>query len=189
MRNHTAIPLTTFVLVLLTSCGHRPSPEVHAPDLKPRKGVAEVAPIEEGHVVGGQTIYVPAYSSIYISDRAEKFDLAVTLGIRNTDRAQPIVVTNVGYYDQDGQLIHDYLRKPQRIGPLASAGFFVEESDRRAGVHASFLVEWVSEHQVTAPVVESVMVGVASSRGVSFVCPGRVLTDRSRPGTGENPGR
>ena len=58
--------------------------------------------------------------------------------------------------------------------------FFVKESDTSGGVSASFLVEWVAEQAVTAPVVESVMIGTASTQGISFTCPGRVLSDRTR---------
>jgi hypothetical protein len=177
----TMLSLVVCLMALGASCGHGPPSEVQGLKLEARKGLVEVEPIESGRVAAGQTIYVPAYSSIYISDRADRFDLAITLGIRNTDRSGPIVVTAAGYYDQDGKLVHDYLKKPIRLEPMAAAAFFVEESDRRAGVLASFLVEWVAEQKVTAPVVESVMVGVASSRGVSFVCPGRVVAERARP--------
>jgi hypothetical protein len=176
----TAILLAALGLALLTSCSHQPAPEVMPPG-----GVVEVEPIETGRVQAGQTIYVPAYSAIHTSDPADRFELAITLGIRNTDRAHPIVVTTAGYYHQDGQLVRGYVKKPLRIAPLASAEFFVKESDRSAGILASFLVEWVAEQKVSAPVVESVMVGLASSRGVSFRCPGRVLADRSFPGRGE----
>jgi Protein of unknown function (DUF3124) len=169
-------------LALLSSCNQHRSPESQIPSAQARKGVAEVEPIEAGRVVAGQTIYVPAYSSVPTADRAEPFNLAITLSIRNTDRSQPIVVTTARYYDQDGKILHDYLRKPLRIGPMASTEFFVRESDTRGGITASFLVEWVAEQRVSNPVVESVMVGVASSRGISFVCPGRVLTDRSSAG-------
>src|SRR6516164_925296 len=92
--------ITLAFLVPLASCGHREATRDRAPEVGPRKGVAEVEPIEGSRVTAGQTIYVPAYSSIYISDRAEHFDLAVTLGIRNTERVGPLVVTAAGYYDQ-----------------------------------------------------------------------------------------
>ena len=147
-----------------------------------RKQVVEVEPIDAGKVVAGQTIYVPAYSSIYTADKAHRFELAITLSIRNTDRAHPIILAKAHYYDRDGQVIRDYLKKPLRIGPMSSTEFFVSESDTKGGVSASFLVEWVAEQGVTAPVVESVMVGTLSGQGVSFTCPGRVLADRSRSG-------
>jgi hypothetical protein len=176
-------------LAPLTSCGPQPSPEVHAPEVMARKGVTEVEPIEDSRVRAGQTLYVPAYSSVYISDRAEKFDLAVTLGVRNVDRAHPIVVTAVRYHDQDGQLVRDFLKRPLRIAPMASVACFVAESDRSGGVLASFLVEWVAEQEVTAPIVESVMIGTASSRGISFTYPGRVVANRGQSGLGDRTSR
>jgi hypothetical protein len=176
--------LATFTLASLTSCGGQQPTEIHAPGPKTRKGVLEVEPIESSRVVAGQTIYVPAYSSVFTADRAHSFNLAVTLSIRNTDRTHPIVMTSASYYDQDGEVVRDYNTKPLRIAPMASAEFFVKESDTRGGVSASFLVEWVAEQSVSAPLVESVMIGTASTQGVSFTCPGRVLDDRRR---GERP--
>ena len=66
--------------------GRQQPAEIHAPGLKARKGVVEAEPIDRSRVVAGQTIYVPAYSSVLTSDRAHSFNLAVTLSIRNTDR-------------------------------------------------------------------------------------------------------
>jgi hypothetical protein len=173
--------LAALFLAGLSSChNQQPTEEIPADRGKVRKQVVEVEPIDSGKVVAGQTIYVPAYSSIYTSDRAHRFALAVTLSIRNTDLDRPMILTKARYYNQDGQLIRDYLTKPLRIGPMSSTEFFVSESDTKGGVSASFLVEWVAEQSVTDPVVESVMVGTLSGQGVSFTCPGRVLVDRSR---------
>ena len=172
--------LAAFVLTSLASCGRPPSAEIHAPGAKARSGVAEAAPIDDRRVVAGQTVYVPAYSSVYTADQAHRFDLAVMLSIRNTDPHQPVVITAARYFDQDGQLVRNYLDKPMRIQPMAAMEFFVAESDTRGGISASFLVEWVAEQSVTAPVIESVMIGTASTQGISFTCPGRVLADRAR---------
>ncbi len=173
--------LAALFLAGLSSCHNQPpTGEIPADRSKVRKQVVEVEPIDSGEVVAGQTIYVPAYSSVYTSDRAHRFELAVTLSIRNTDQDQPMILNKARYYDQDGQLIRDYLKKPLRIGPMSSTEFFVSESDTKGGVSASFRVEWVAEQSVTAPVVESIMVGTLSGQGISFTCPGRVLTDRSR---------
>jgi Protein of unknown function (DUF3124) len=175
--------VAAFCLAGLSSCNNQqPTGEIPATGGKARKQVVEVEPIDSGRVVAGQTIYVPAYSSIYTSDRAHRFELAVTLSIRNTDQDHPMILNTARYYDQDGQLIRDYLKKPLRIGPMSSTEFFVSESDTKGGVSASFLVEWVAEQTLTAPVVESVMVGTSSGQGVSFTCSGRVLADRSRAG-------
>jgi hypothetical protein len=149
-----------------------------------RKTVVEIEPLApDFRPAAGQTIYVPAYSSIFISDKAQAFDLAITLSIRNTDRKNSIILTSTQYYDHDGQLVRDYLKKPLRIGPRASIEYFVSERDTSGGISASFFVEWVSAQPVTSPVVESVMVGTASNRGIAFTTPGRVLTDRHVTGS------
>jgi hypothetical protein len=171
--------LAAALLPALTSCGQRPADEIHAPGAKARKGVTEVEPIESGRVVAGQTLYVPAYSSVFVSNQAQPLDLAITLSVRNTDRRAPIVVTAVEYYDHDGQLARKYLQKPVRIAPLAAMEYFVRERDTSGGYSASFLVEWTSDQSVSAPVVESVMVGTAGNRGVSFTCTARVIADRA----------
>jgi Protein of unknown function (DUF3124) len=93
-----------------------------------------------------------------------------------------MILTKAGYDDQDGQLIRNYLKKPLRIGAMSSTEFFVSESDTKGGISANFLVECVAEQSITAPVVESVMVGTSSMQGVSFTCPGRILADRARSG-------
>jgi hypothetical protein len=148
----------------------------------------EIAPLgPEFRAAAGQTIYVPAYPSILVSDAARPFELAVTLSVRNTDRRQTIVLTGVDYFGQDGELIRNYLERPVRIGPNASVEYFVAERDVRGGVSASFSVEWVSAEPVSSPVVEAVMIGTAGNQGISFVCPGRVLADRSAPASRPEP--
>jgi hypothetical protein len=121
-------------------------------------------------------VYVPAYSHILTSDDARPYNLAVTLSVRNTDDARPIVVHRVHYRDRDGRLIRDYLKKPLKIAPMAAIDFFVKESDTSGGTSASFLVEWSAGEPVSEPVVEAVMIGTAGTQGISFLSPGRVLT-------------
>jgi hypothetical protein len=128
----------------------------------------------------GQTIYVPVYSSIPTADNSLLYQLAITVSIRNTDRSRPIVLTEVRYYDQDGRLVRDFLKKPLRIAPMAAMEVFVREGDSSGGTSASFFVEWVAEQVVSAPVVEAVMVGTTGNQGISFTCPGRVVADRGR---------
>jgi hypothetical protein len=147
---------------------------------RPRAGGVEIeAPSGGFHAAAGQTLYVPAYSSIYTTDQSQPFNLAVTLSVRNTDPKHPIVMTSVRYFDHDGTLIQDYLKKPLNVGPMAAVEFFVRENDTRGGVSASFVLEWLAEMPVSAPVVETVMVGTASSRGVAFTCPAHVLESRT----------
>jgi hypothetical protein len=178
------------LLAAIASCdGSGPSTSSAKGDPK-RAGYVEVGPVDEGQVVDGQTIYVPAYSHVYIADNAQSLNLATTLYIRNSDLEVPIVVTGASYYDSGGRLALTLLKSPIRINPLASAEFFIKESDTSGGSSPSFVVKWVSEKAASDPVAESVMIGTAGTQGISFVCSGRVIRSR-RPGTaiGASPSR
>jgi hypothetical protein len=180
--------LLILALAPLASCqqGDRGAPAV----TRPREGGEEIdVPAGGFRAVAGQTIYVPAYSSILTSNNPDKFNLAVTLSLRNADREHPIVVTSVRYYDHDGKLVHDYLKRPLRVGPMAAVELFVGEKDTRGGVSASFLVEWLAETPVASPVVESVMIGIGSTQGISFTSRGRVVADLSKPASPPSEGR
>jgi hypothetical protein len=156
----------------------RPTPPVskHQDHVK-RSGAVEIdlAEAEAMTTAVARKIYVPAYSHYLSSEDAHPYRLSVTLSVRNTDDARPIVVRQVHYHDQDGKLIHEYLKKPLKIAPLAAVDFFVTESDTSGGTSASLLVEWSAEERVSEPVVEAVMIGTAGTQGISFLSPGRVL--------------
>jgi hypothetical protein len=169
------------VLGVLVSCDRGQGQGSGAPagQAAARKGVAEVEGGADLKGVAGQTIYVPVYSQIPIGDKGHPFALSVTLSVRNTDRAQPIVVTAVRYYDQDGQLAREFLTKPLRVAPMAALEYFVQERDSSGGSSASFLVEWVAEQQVSKPAVEAVMAGTAGNQGISFTTSGRVVAEKN----------
>ncbi len=123
----------------------------------------------------GETVYIPVYSHIYQRNRSRTFNLTATLSIRNTDLDAPIIIKKVYYYDSDGNLVHRYLDEPQKIDPLSSTSFVVEEKDLRGGVGANYLVLWEAEQNVNQPVFEAVMISTAQNQGVSFVSVGRTI--------------
>lgn len=123
----------------------------------------------------GAVVYVPVYSSIYVGEGNQTSDLTVTLTVRNTDREAPITVTAARYYNTAGGLLHSYVEEPAVLGPLASADTVVRESDTRAGVGGSFVVEWSAPVDVSEPVIEAIMIGAGSQQGISFVSEGRVI--------------
>ncbi|HSR36031.1 MAG TPA: DUF3124 domain-containing protein, partial [Desulfurivibrionaceae bacterium] len=65
----------------------------------------------------GQTIYVPAYSHIYVGDREHPFLLTVTLSLRNVDTKHKVTLTAVNYYDSLGRLLKKYLPQPLVLKP------------------------------------------------------------------------
>jgi len=137
------------------------------------KGKAIV--IQDLDITTGQTIFVPAYSEVHYAGGDRTMELAVTLSIHNTDFTHPIIITSVRYYNTQGQLIKEYLSQPQRLGPMASADFFVDAGEQTGGVGTNFIVEWVAEQPVYEPVVETLMLSTIGTQGLSFTSPGRVI--------------
>ncbi len=124
----------------------------------------------------GQTLYVPAYSHVYIGDRAVPFNLATTLSVRNTDPTGAVTLISVDYYNSDGELVRRMMRKPVTLKPLASTSFFVKERDMSGGFGASFIVKWRADREVSVPLVESVMIGSYSGQGISFIGSSREIS-------------
>lgn len=129
------------------------------------------------HLAAGQTLYVPVYSHVYWGPKAKPFDLACTLSIRNVDLASEITVTTVDYYDTAGSFVRSHLEAPVVLRPLETVDYYIEERDTTGGSGANFVVRWRSERPVNVPVVETVMIGVYSSQGISFVCPARPISE------------
>lgn len=129
--------------------------------------------------VGGQTVYVPAYSHIYHGDREVPFYLTVTLSVRNTDPAHSITLLSVDYFDTDGKLIKHYLEGAVKLPPMGTARYVVKESDKSGGSGANFIVKWKSEGKVTEPIMESVMVSTATQQGISFTSRGQAIEETS----------
>ncbi|MBD2089829.1 DUF3124 domain-containing protein [Microcoleus sp. FACHB-1515] len=157
------------LVILLTACTTSEPPADPIADLKPITLDSTVK------IVAGQTVYVPIYSHIYTWERSRTMDLTATLSVRNTDLANPIILTAVNYYDSNGKLVRNYLEQPAEISPMASTSFVVDQADASGGSGAAFIVEWVTEKQVSTPVIEAVMINAAGNQGVSFVSPGRVI--------------
>jgi spore germination protein YaaH len=130
-------------------------------------------------IVAGQTVYVPIYSHIYTWEQSRTMNLTATLSVRNIDLASPMIIASVNYYDDNGKLIRNYLEQPVELGPLASASFVVNQEDTSGGSGAAFVVEWVARQQISAPVIEGVMINTAGNQGLSFISPGRVIKSRT----------
>jgi hypothetical protein len=125
----------------------------------------------------GQLVYTPIYSHIYSGNREHPFYLAATLSIRNTDPDHPITIMIADYYDSEGKVIRKYLEKPLQLGPMAAVRYVIKESDKSGGSGASFLVKWRSDENVSAPIIESVMIGTQTQQGISFTSRGQSVRE------------
>ena len=128
--------------------------------------------------VHGQTLYVPVYSEIPYGDRDRTLELAATLSIRNMDRKVAVTIQQVDYYDAQGKHVRSYVQEPRVLPPLATVEFIIKASDRTGGISASFIVVWESRMPCVPPVVEAVMIGTASTQGISFLSQGRIVEEK-----------
>jgi hypothetical protein len=161
------------LVVLLTACDLSETPTEPSTQLKPVTLDAKVK------IIAGQTVYVPIYSYIYSWGRSRTMDLTATLSVRNTDLTQPIIIASVNYYNTEGKLVRKYLEQPVEIGPLAATSFIVDQEDNSGGLGASFLVEWVTQKEVSTPVIEAIMINASGNQGISLLSPGRVIKSRA----------
>lgn len=122
---------------------------------------------DETRVTEEATIYIPAYSHIYLLS-GSPYPLAATLSVRNTDPDERLYIKSVQYFDTSGNLVHDYLDRTIQLKPLETIEFFVAAEDSRGGSGANFLVNWATMAKINKPIVEAVMVGVQGSHSLSF---------------------
>jgi hypothetical protein len=126
-----------------------------------------------------QTVYVPAYSSIFHGNNFKALDLAVTLSIRNTNLKNPITISKVNYYDNSGKLIKQYITGLRKINPLETVNFVIRESENTGDTGANFIIKWQAGKKVNPPLIESVMIGTSGQQGISFASRGITIDENN----------
>ncbi|WP_419786417.1 DUF3124 domain-containing protein [Pseudodesulfovibrio sp.] len=124
-----------------------------------------------------QEVYVPVYSHVYQGIKGRPYNLSALLSIRNVDHAQSITVTSVQYYNDHGKMMKEYVSEPVTIGPMVTYEVHIPERDQQGGSGANFTVKWTSTQKVNIPIIQAVMIGTASTQGISFVCDGVVIEE------------
>ncbi|WP_051286621.1 DUF3124 domain-containing protein [Megalodesulfovibrio gigas] len=125
----------------------------------------------------GALIHVPAYSHIYQGSRNKPFLLTVILAVRNVDPARPVSIESIQYFDGDGKHLEVFDVNKKVLGPLAALEMIIDESDKRGGAGAGFLVRWKADAPVAPPLVETVMISTTGGQGISFVCRGEEVPE------------
>jgi hypothetical protein len=123
-----------------------------------------------------QTIYVPIYSFIYLTDKRKvKLGMSVTLSIRNTDADKPITFHTVDYFDSKGGLVKKFISSPRTLPPMSSSYFSIEESDESGGWGANFILKWKSDDKITQPVIQAIHSGARGTHSYIFDTSGKVI--------------
>ena len=117
--------------------------------------------------------YVPAYSSISMSQGKLRADFSVTLSIHNASETRPLVLRRVAYFDTGGKMVESYLKAPVALKPFSTIEVFVPTTDVRGGSGANFVVDWAATGEIAEPVVEALMFGSLGSGHYAFISQGR----------------
>lgn len=128
-------------------------------------------------VSSGQKVYVPVYSHVYQGPKNRPYNLSALLSIRNVDLVNSITVVDIKYYNDSGALVKSYLEQPMVIPPMGTREVYIPERDEKGGSGANFTVRWGGGTKVSVPIIQAVMIGTASTQGISFVCNGVVIEE------------
>lgn len=121
------------------------------------------------------TVYVPAYSSIFVDSRSGRISLATTLTIHNTSAQLSLVLERIDYFDSAGNPLHQFINAPVSLRPYATIAILVPKEIENGGIGANFTVSWAASASMSAPVVEAIMTGRLGTNSYSFVSPGRAI--------------
>lgn len=132
-------------------------------------------PPAPGAITLHQSVYVPAYSTLVDSGGPAQLKLAVTLSVRNTSAALPLVVERIDYYDTAGNLIEHFVPATVALKPFGTLEVLIATDDVRGGSGANFIVDWGATQPISEPVIEAVMVGSSGTRGFAFISPGHPI--------------
>jgi hypothetical protein len=130
---------------------------------------------DEKKLSNGQTVYVPAYSHIYFGNAEKPFLLTITLSIRNIDPKHAVKITQVDYFETNGNFLNKKIDKPITLKPLESIRYVIAEKEKTGGSGANFMVQWESEKLINPPIIESIMIGAKSGQGISFSSRGQAV--------------
>ena len=116
--------------------------------------------------------YLPIYSHIYYAQENSAFYLTATISIRNISPDKTAYLLNANYFNTDGKLVKEYLKRPIFIKPLETIEFVIAESDKSGGSGANFIFDWAVEDGRNAPLFEAVMISTQGQQGLSFTTRG-----------------
>jgi hypothetical protein len=120
-------------------------------------------------------VYVPAYSSVSISQGNARADFSVTLSIHNASETRALVVRHIVYFDAAGKMVESYLKAPVALKPFATIEVAIAAKDVRGGTGANFVVDWAATGEIAEPVIEALMIGSFASGHYAFISQGRPI--------------
>jgi hypothetical protein len=164
-------PLVAMLLAAAVLSAHgqgKPAAEPKLPpaptptELYPAGGMSSSYSTPGGiQLYGGQSLYLPIHSHLYHGDinpktgRPSETPVSAFVTIRNTDPRASLRVASARYYNTEGQLLREFLPKPQSVPPLGTYDIYVPRPTSVVGSGANFIIEWSAERPINPPLVEA----------------------------------
>ena len=136
---------------------------------------ASLLPLPREPLSVSGAFYVPAYSSVSLSQGRARADFSVTLSIHNASESSPLVIRRIAYFDTAGNPVESYLKAPVALKPFATVEVFISAADLRGGTGANFIVDWAATAEIAEPVVEALMLGAFGGGHYAFISQGRPI--------------
>jgi hypothetical protein len=135
-------------------------------------------PAPETKLVHRGRSFVPLHSTLIGQGGVTRLNFSGTLSIHNLSATDPLAVEKVEYRNGSGQVIETFVAEPVYLRPYGSMQIIIAQDDVRAGVGASFTVDWAMVPSPDEPMIEAVMASFVGTRSYSFLSPARRV---SRP--------
>ena len=166
--------------LLLHGLVSAPAALAQSGDLEQKFANSLTTPPQGGLPVSGG-FYVPAYSSVSMSQGKLRVDFSVTLSVHNASETQPLVLKRIAYFDTAGKMVQSYLKAPVALKPFATIEVFIPADDVRGGTGANFVLDWAAAGEIAEPVIEALMVGNVANAHYAFISPGRPTRSIGKP--------
>lgn len=115
---------------------------------------------------------MPLYRNLYIGEHRALKILAATLSIHNTSSKYPLILTNLTYFDGDGEATVERLGEPHVLPPMAAAEVYIDHGELDTAPIATAVVGWSGDASITPPLIEAVIVGKYGAKGFSVLSRG-----------------
>lgn len=118
------------------------------------------------------SVHVPLYRSLYVGEHRTLKSLAGTLSIHNTSSEHPLILTNLTYFDGNGEATIERLEAPYVLPPMASAEIFIDHEEADTAPVATAVVGWSGHASITPPLIEAVIIGKYGTKSFSVLSRG-----------------
>lgn len=134
-------------------------------------GAATTAP--EQKLSNRSRSFVPLHSTLIGHGGVTRLNFSGALSIHNASATNVLAIDRIDYRNGAGEIVETYVTDPVYLKPFASMQIAIAQDDTRAGVGASFTVDWSTPPGGDEPIVEAVMAAFVGTHSYSFLSASR----------------